>query len=331
MSAVPRLAPAFHPRLRSISCIGFDWRAEVSLKETLALLHGRTLDRWQYSSEPNADVLLYESHNALATAIVRRASAAQDRTRICVPSTSEDGDALTLRYPFGASRLTHCLDHASQQLAGTVAAASADDASAHLGQRLEAALRTPGLLAIVIHSGTHQGLLYPDGRKLCWPEPMNLDQLADVLGADVALRAVTDADRETLQEVAASATIERPAEALLWAIGSLRSGSTLLDSLQMTMPYRLRRWPDFGVLGRRPADLRCASLLMQRAMSLSELASLANLPRGVAAAFLNACALCGLLETPAQAGAVKPVLTAVPGSSLLGGMLRRIRGAFALQ
>jgi TRAP-type C4-dicarboxylate transport system permease large subunit len=33
---------------RRITCLGFDWRAEVSLKETLALLRGKTVDREGY-------------------------------------------------------------------------------------------------------------------------------------------------------------------------------------------------------------------------------------------------------------------------------------------
>ncbi|NGY05666.1 hypothetical protein [Solimonas terrae] len=312
-------------QLRRISCIGFDWRAEVSLRETLALLNGRTTDQWQYTDEPVADVLIYDSSNALAQAVVRRTTADQARACICFPSNNQDQGELALRYPFGASRLIRCLNHASQSLAGHGGSA-ADRES--LSQRLDNAMALPRIEAIALRVGRHQGLLYPASRRIAWPVALDIDEIAGMLGGDVELTALGSADRALHDAITAQAVVEGPAEALLWAIGMTRSGGQLLGRIQTRQAYRLRRWPDFGVMGRRSADLRCTALLMQRALSVGELTQLSGLPSAVITAFLNAASLCGLLVADTASRAPERILAG--SNSRFGGVLQRIRTAFAL-
>lgn len=312
---------------RMITCVGFDWRAEVSLKETLLLLRGKTFDRWEYSDELIADVVVYDESNALAQAMVRRANSGQ----MLFSSSGSDEHGFSLRPPFGASRLIRCLDHASQQLGAS--SASAEERGDSLAQRLDTAMRAPGMLAVAIHTQGLSGLIKPGSGTLHWPQAMSVEETAALLSGTVEVRKLSAADLPTLLRIEAEATVTTPAESLLWAIGVTRSKNTLLQRFDTAHCYRLQRWPDFGVLGRRSLDLRCAALLTQRELSLSSLSLLAGMPLGVIGGFLNAAALCGLLEETAG-DATTPTLPERIGTgandSQIGGMLRRIRQIFAL-
>ncbi|AXQ30904.1 hypothetical protein D0B54_20450 [Solimonas sp. K1W22B-7] len=318
-------------RARRISCIGFDWRAEVSLKETLALLRGKTREAWQYSDELTAEVVVYETHNALAQAMVRRCQAEGSGGRVFFPSSSEDDSVLTLRYPFGASRLVACLDSASLQLQGTAANQERSD-EASLCQRIDDALRTPGSLAVAIRAGSQQGWLKLPERQLFWSQPLGIEEIAQLLSGDVEVQALGPVDAASLRRLEAGARHPAQAEPLLWAIGIARSKGSLLHRLDIASPCRLRRWPDFGAIGRRNLDIRCASLLTQRELAPTHLAMMAGIPLGAIGNFLNACALIDVLEAGKATALPQaaPRVAALPSESGFGSMLRRIRMALTI-
>lgn len=321
--------PSNTSRARKITCVGFDWRAEVSLKETLLLLRGKTLDSWEYSDELGSDVVVYDEHNALAQAMLRRGPGGHQQVLFSAGGDEEQG--LSLRPPFGASRLIRCLDHASQQLAGT--AALPQDRSESLCQRLDHALRSPGLQAVALQAQGLSGFLTPNGQTLYWPKPLGITEVAALLSGPVEVQKISTGEEATLQRIESEAMFAMHAEGLLWAIGITRSRGTLLQRLDAGRSYRLRRWPDFGVVGRRTLDLRCTSLLTQRELTPTQLALLSGMPLSVIGSFLNAGALCGLIEevtvAPAQQGRTQaPAPDA--GAPRFGGMLQRIRQAFAL-
>lgn len=317
-------------RLRKITCIGFDWRAEVSLKETLALLRGKTRDAWQYTDEPTADAVVYETQNALAQAMVRRGMA-DGSNRVFFPSTSDNDSVLTLRYPFGASRLISCLDSASQQLQGKAPSQEAG-AEASLCQRLDDAMNAPHVLGVALRAGDQSGWLKLPERQLWWSQALELEDIAQLLSADVEVQALGPADGAALRRAEAAARHPARAETLLWAIGITRSKGSLLQRIDATRSCRLRRWPNFGVIGRRSLDLRCTALLMQRELAPAQLALVAGIPLGVIGSFLNACTLAGLLEAgTAQVASISAAaLPAQAPESGIGGVLRRIRLAFAI-
>jgi hypothetical protein len=314
-----------------MTCLGFDWRAEISLKETLALLRGKTRDIWHYSDEVTADVVAYDTQSALAQALVRRAQG-DGAAQVFFPSTSADEHTLTLRAPFGASRLISCLDHASAQLAG-LAAHRESTHEPSLCQTLFNALQTSDAVAIALRAGDQHGWISLATRQLHWSQPLGIDEMAAVVSGAVEVELVRVHDHARLAALERAAPVKVQLEALLWAIGITRSKGTLLQQLDATAAYRLRRWPNFGIIGRRSHDMRCTSLLTQRALAPTQLALLAGIPLGSIGSYLNACALCGLLEraeSPAQAPAPVATRTNV-GETGLGGVLRRIRLAFAFE
>ncbi len=319
------------PRQRRISCVGFDWRAEVSLKETLLLLRGKTHDHWEYTDELLADVLVYDEHNALAQAMLRRRGSHAALRQVLFSSAGDDEQGLSMRPPFGASRLIRCLDHASTELGAAPSATS--DRSDSLCQQLDVALRAPGTRAVALHTQGFSGLIRVDDLSLHWPQPMGVDETAALLSGTVEVQRIDSKDDATLQQLLAAAPVVTSAEGLLWAIGITRSRNTLLQRLYETRPYRLQRWPDFGLIGRRSLDLRCAALLTQRELTPSNLSQLSGMPLSVIGGFLNAAALCGLLEAGSATAQVPNTTRGINADSppsRLGGMLRRIRQALAL-
>ncbi len=319
------------PRTRKISCIGFDWRAEVSLRETLALLKGKTQDVWQYSDELTADVVVYDTQNLLAQAMVRRCSA-EGSPRVFFPSTSADESVLTLRYPFGASRLIRCLNHASAQLGGVSVGLFSEEFS--LCQRLDDALHVPHAAAVLIRAGKQFGWIKLPERRLLWSQPLGIDEIAQLLAGEVEVRAIAATDAPLLNRLEVEARYPAAVEALLWAIGITRSRGTLLQSIDPGRSYRLHRWPDFGSIGRRSLDLRCTSLLMQRELTPLQLAMVAGIPLSAIGAFLNACALVGVLETGESlntSASLAQMQSSTPAAeTAIGGVLRRIRLAFSI-
>lgn len=304
---------------RTVTCIGFDWRTEVALKETLALLHGRTRDEWRYSEDLDSDVVVYEASNALAQAMLRRAAP----ERVLYPSSSADPAQPVLRPPFGASKLIQCLDAASERLGARRPQAAAQ---ASLSQQLDLALQDPDNRAILLEAEDGQrGVLRPGSLRLSWSQPVSLDSIAALLAGAIHIRAL----RAEPPMAADISWREVNAEPLLWAIGIARSSGARLARLGEGQRFRLRRWPNFGVLGRRAADLRLCSLLTQQPLSPSELAAQAGLPQATVDAFLNACALSGLTQESQSPRAA--VLPARGTDSALGGVFRRIRDALAVR
>lgn len=308
----------------SLACLGLDWRVELSLKSLLGLLKDRMAVAWHHSDDIDADVIVYNPASPLAQALLRRESAG-GRARVLVPCSAADPGPAGLAVPIGASRLLHCLEGASTRL-GLPAAARAERPS--LCQRVDDALHSPGAMGVVVAVGGQRGLLNPALHTIHWPDQLDADAIAQLVLEDVAVDALHAGQDRVLGEVAQEALEATPWDAPLWAVGTGASGGRLLQRLDAKRPYRLSRWPDFGVLGRRSADIKCAALLSQRELSPEALSALSGLPAAKVYGFVNACALCDLLEECAGADPLPPPQPRA--ESFTGGMLRRIRKAFAL-
>ena len=283
---------------RRLACLGVDWQAERSLRATLALLGGKTREPWDFGEElAVADVVIYEPGNQLAQALQRRESPSAPR-RLFLPCDGETPEAeRRLRHPFGASRLIRCLDHASEVLPAPRIEAQRDG----LCQRLDEALRSPNVRGVALLTGERRGLLLPAEAALRWPLPLGGDEIARLLAPDVELQVLRADDYGALRKLQAITPQQQPWETALWAVGVATSGGRLLRRLDEKRAYGLRRRPDFGTVGSRKSDLRCSALLLQAPMTPAQLASAAGIPAAVANNFLNAAALCGLLDgVPAE-------------------------------
>jgi hypothetical protein len=121
-----------------------------------------------------------------------------------------------------------------------------------------------------------------------------------------------------------------PIELLLWTLGMVLQPDELLPQVTARGWVQLARWPDFGRIRSNPAQLKMSALLTNRAFQVDEVFAAVGEPRPQVIAFVNACALCGLLsDAPVETTAPSVAHVASEGRSL-GGLMQRLRGALGI-
>jgi hypothetical protein len=303
----------------SVACLGLEWRAELSLKSLLGLLKDRMPVAWRLSDDINADVIVYNPDSPLAQALLRR-EGAEGRRRVLVPCSVSDPGPAGLVLPIGASRLLSCLEDAAARLGMSGEARRAERAS--LCQRLDDVLRERDAVGVMLAMGEHRGMLDPARQLIHWPGVLDADAIARLVLEEVTVEPLRDGEGRELRRIMQDALQPVCWEAPLWAVGVSTSRGRLLRRLDPRRSYRLSRWPDFGVLGRSSGELKCAALLTQKDLSPEALVAMTGLPPPRVYGFVNACALCGLLEEGRDEAPA-----AAPPASFAGGMLQRIRKA----
>ena len=329
------LSPAA-PALRSgsvpytLCSLGLEWQTERSLRGMLDLLGQKTRTRWAYVDDfAVADVVIYEPGNALAQAMVRRADGKTRRKVFVACTTQADGDPLSLRIPVGPTRLMAVLDAAAERLGGL---AETPAGQSSLCELLDGSLQSPDTAGLAVVADGETGFISGAHRGVYWPRPLTAVELTSILLNRARFTRIPGSDTAQATRVGEVAPQMISWDGVMWAIGVNTSAGRLLRRLDPRGAYRLTRWPDFGVIGRRSAEMKCTALLSQRAFSPDGLAAITGLPQTTVNNFFNACALCGLLRVDPSA----PTRAAVPApgpqreASLLGGVLRRLRQAFAL-
>jgi hypothetical protein len=317
----------------SLACLGLEGHVEASLKSLLGILRNKTSGVWQHSEDINADVIVYNPMSPLALAMLRRESKPKINGRgahIFIPCSSEDPGADGLTLPLRADRLLHCLQVASAQL-GPALASTAAIKHASLCERLDGLLATRDVIAVAITVGNKTGLINPTRQMIHWPRALDADGIAQLILEDVTLQPLLAADLEKLRRMEEDMHERMPWDAALWAIGVSTSQARLLPRLDTRKSYKLKRWPDFGLIGRRSSDIKCTALLTHKSLTPPELVAATGLSEARISGFLNACALCGFLEE-AQAASKADVASSRMNTetSIAGGMLQRIRKALAL-
>lgn len=114
---------------------------------------------------------------------------------------------------------------------------------------------------------------------------------------------------------------------LLWQWGQHPAHWHDLDTrLQQQARVKLLRWPDFRVLGHQHDSFRLCSLLLKRASSVDECASLLDIPGAAVRAFVHPAYLCGYAALETSATSARNVRAeGSAGGSLLARMWRSVR------
>jgi hypothetical protein len=247
---------------------------------------------WKFVENIDADVVVYNPGSPLAQAVLR-SEQKMASGHIFVPRSTDDPGENGLSLPLRADRLVHCLDNATAQISQHVAH---DTAQMSLCERLDATLQTSSAIAIAITSGSSHGIINPTRKMIYWPHALDTDAVAQMMMNEVTVQPLHTADLNNLRRIEQQ-LIERISwDAPFWAIGVSTSRGQLLKRLNPKQAYRLSRWPDFGLIGRRSSDIRCTALLTHKSMTPQELVSSAGFSEARVYSFLNACALCGLME-----------------------------------
>lgn len=314
----------------SLACLGLDGHVEASLKSLLGILKNKTSVAWQHSEDMNADVIVYNPASPLALAMLRREGKLKANVRgmhIFIPCSSEYPGEEGLALPLRADRLLHCLQVASAQLVQTAVPAK----HVSLCERLDDLLQSRDLIAVAVTVGNKAGLISPSRQMIYWPRALDADGIAQLILEDATLQPLHAADLEKLRRMEQDMHERISWDAVLWAIGVSTSQSRLLPRLDLRKSYKLKRWPDFGLIGRRSSDIKCTALLTHKSLTPPELVAATGLSEARVSGFLNACALCGFLEEAQPASRAELNSARINSEvSIAGGMLRRIRKALAL-
>jgi hypothetical protein len=320
-ASVTRGAPASY----TLSSLGLEWQSECSLRRVLDLLPETSRARWAYVNDvAAADAVIYEPGNALAQAVVRRADGQRQIFIAC--GQHPDDALLSLPIPVGPTRLMAVLEVAAERLGGTVVNQSS------LCERLDDALQCAETAGLSVTVDDETGYISIQHRGVYWPRPLSAMELTSVLLDRARFARIPAESSDWARRIEPLVPQMLNWDAVMWAIGVHTSMGSLLSRLEPCAAYRLSRWPDFGVIGRRSAEMKCAALLSQRALSPAGLAAISGLPQTTVNNFFNACALCGLLKVDQTTAARDPApeRKTAQRTSVLSGVLQRLRQALAL-
>ncbi len=312
----------------SLACLGLDDRVEASLKSLLGLLKGKMHVAWKCVENFDADVIVYNPGSLLAQALLRREEKSASG-HVFIPCSDEDPGQEGLCLPLRAERLLHCLEAAASKVVNP--SATTFSGQANLCERLDALLQTKTIIAVEILVGQSSGILNPTRKMILWSQAIDADAVAQIVSSAVSLRPLYIADLNALRGIEHKLAEHLSWDATLWAIGIGTSRGRLLSRLDADQSYRLTRWPDFGLIGRRSSDLKCTALLTHKSMTPRELVAATGFSESRINGFLNACALCGLLEQAQPASSTATARAKISSEGFFsGGVLQRIRRALAL-
>jgi hypothetical protein len=118
----------------------------------------------------------------------------------------------------------------------------------------------------------------------------------------------------------------QPLRPLLWQWGQRPAHWHDLDvRLQRGARVKLLRWPDFRVLGHQHDSFRLCSLLLKRACSVDECASLLDVAPDAVRSFVHPAYLCGYAALEDAPASSAPLRAGEGGGTLLARMWRSVR------
>jgi hypothetical protein len=295
-----------------VAILGGSVHDELVLKSLLQLVAGKTAASWEFGDSMDADVLLCEPASALAAIAARRA--AEEGRPLCV-ALARHGQPVpplerAVHTPLRAHELVALLDTVSAASRaghrdGTPARGEALAADTLFADVLHRLVSRPGGEPGAYHVVTHAGsivVLLPERSFVCADaEESTLARLAAYRGR-VAIERLSAGDAEVLRRNA----LRRPLEPLLWRCGLASEGSRWMSAGTPTARFKLRRWPDFGRVPSNPAHLALAAALGANPGDAEELAARTRQSAESVRTFLNACAICGLLDA-AEPPAARPL------------------------
>lgn len=301
-------------RSLGITTVGLDLRDELLLKSLLRIANEETQDKWQFRDDMRADVALCAPASASSIPVDKVGDGSAPPRCIWVLRDGERKPAGTasLSAPFRVAELRHLLDEVSNLLrlkrtSGTPISAppsfagSSNVSPLHpfkpfrfglaLNKLMERASREVHRLEvgrIVLH-------VIPAARALLLTEPLDEGAVGILLEPRVDVR-ISRVDEKEAQRLISEGAKPQTIDWLLWRAGLDGPGNQLLPGLSEHSQFALKRWPDFGRLKHKQSHFLMAGLLTRAAHSIDELALASAQPVAEAYSFINACALCDLIE-----------------------------------
>ncbi len=339
-------------RLLKLTSVGLPIRKELLVKSFLQIVGARTIDSWSFCDGIDAHVAICDSASAL-TAVVRKFSQGKGLP-YCVDLVSDSDEAVgdkayALRDPIRVTELIELLNTISAKLdldgrddhnghtgkpdAGAIAhndrPTAAHSASASFGLVVHQLIGEASREVHTVEAGGVTLHVIPAARALLSKDALD-EQFMPLLLKSSYVR-VSKLGEERAQRLIAEGATPRPIDGLLWRAGLEGAHSRQHSALTDNAKFALRRWPDFGRLKHDSGHVRMAAHLVRTAYGIDQLAAATGQSIDQARAFINACALCDLIDIRAPAPtpivAIPQVAAAATG---WGGIFKSIRSALGL-
>jgi hypothetical protein len=322
------------PTRRTLTAVGLPDRKEQLIKSMLLAVSARTVDTWDFSDGLEADVAICDVDSPLASITVARARLVGRPQCIWLAAPGIEAPAgRRLDDPIGWASLAAILDEVSGVL-GDAPPRPAESRPAEASLDFATTIRdlvAQAAPARVIKAGIELHVLPATATA----------PASDRIRTSHVLSGAT---LKRLTDPAEAARIERPhapvalpalahdarSSDVLWLLGLASGGERLLAPLTDATPIALKQWPDFGRLTPVPAHLQATARLVRRAHTVGELAAALSIEITAVRAFVNAAALCGLVDTrplPAWTTPAPPSRSTPTPAPARSGILASIRSA----
>lgn len=289
--------------------MGLTLRDELLIRSLVQVIGSKTIDRWTFCEDFEADVALCSPNSSLSAVTLRRAELSS--TLICISVVHDNDVALAgtqvLRAPVKSAELIALLNDVSNlptRIRPVESAHGMPEDAQTLADVLYELMqeKSPDLYAVEC-----DGLsifLVPASRTLyATARPVDAELTQWLAAREVRVRNMGE---PSAHHIANDIKNEHDLDVLLWRAGLEHTSNGFPLSLPTSTGFRLRRWPDFGRLRHQAFHLRMAALLSRSKCTVEELATASNQDVKDAFAFVNACAMCDLIVIDATIPTVRP-------------------------
>lgn len=310
--------------------VGSDMQGERALLQRLRSAASLTADAVRACRDlDECDLLVIRDTPALRNAALRMV---RERPRIQFWVEDQQGQLREGEHYNGPVLDDAAIEHALRHMMDSAPVASIDEPCTARGAKaitraLRESLNTRQGHAVLALDGAAQVLIDFVQDQMVVPVGVGAEHLAQDLSDAFESLTLHGISARRYQELAGERT-RQPLRPLLWQWGQQPDHWQDLDArLLRHARVKLLRWPDFRVLGRQHDSFRLCSLLLKRACSVDECASLLDVSSDAVRSFVHPAYLCGYAALEAVPQDAAPVRGNVPagGGTLLARMWRSVR------
>jgi hypothetical protein len=313
-------------RTRRIAVAGLGDDVSQAFRSMLKILDGRGGLSWTLAAPDDAEVLIAGAHG---DDLAARRWARTDKPVIAVyeGAAARPMTPYTLHHPFRVMQLLGVLDEVDQALSGpapdTSRACAAVEGSFDFAESLRRLARSSAAGNLHAAGESAARVFVRDDLSAYYASAETAQRLTRAALPLPALRLASDEPPPGF--------VCRPVFELAWFTG-WHAADAPAPWLDRHATYRLRRWPDFGLLRGTRDQLALAALLTHASYGRARLVELSQQTESAVDRFLNACALSGVLATtteiaPATDGAGAFIANS---AARLGGLIRGLRSRLGL-
>ena len=345
------MAQSFNISSRYLSVNG-----ELVLKAMISLTKLSPAVRWEYTSEPDSDIVIIDTDREEGRRMWMDLSNSGCQQTLIAYTAKADRfpeGALVLTKPLRSSELVPLLEKITREKLSqrggesvTVSrqpdspvdallpatdqpeSASQDEIepiALATGQRALDVVLERGNTPIRIVNGEHSVIIERSRRQYFGVD--SKDAVKSLLLANDDNVQIEEIDVDRLAEYTGGLTAHE-LDIPLWEAVLDNSSGRLISGLSANQTYRLRRWPDFKKLDHKPIHVRLTVFLSKRGGDINALARLSGIPVDRVVDFVNACHALHYLEIQKESITPPPPQSTISKSKM--NLFGRIRARLGI-